>query len=312
VQTVADPLARTVAAAASPDRFIGSVLHGTYQIEAHLGAGGMGMVFRARHLRTGRLYALKTLLPDARFLPDARARFEREATAASAIGHPNIIGVHDFNETPDGTHYIVMDLLEGETLEQRLSRVGSLAWPDAQKTFLELGAGLAAAHERGLLHRDVKPANVFLARSGGVERAVLLDFGLVKPIEEAAASRITATGAAVGTPLYMSPEQARGEAIDARSDLYALGAVLFEMVSGAPPFLDRTLASVYARLLKEDAPPASSVSDRPIPKELDPVLARALSKARDARFSSVRELLGAVAAIDADAAPGTERMPRAM
>jgi tRNA A-37 threonylcarbamoyl transferase component Bud32 len=312
VQTVADPLARTVASAASPDRFIGTVLHGTYQIEAPLGAGGMGMVFRARHLRTGRLYAIKTLLPDARFLPDARARFEREATAASAIGHPNIIGVHDFNETPDGTHYIVMDLLEGETLEQRLSRVGSLGWPDAQKICLELGGGLAAAHERGLLHRDVKPANVFLAKSGGVERAVLLDFGLVKPIEEAAVSRITATGAAVGTPLYMSPEQARGEAIDARSDLYALGAVAFEMVTGAPPFLDRTLASVYARLLKEDAPPASSVSDRPIPKELDAALGRALSKSRDARYPSVRDFLNALSAIDADAVPGTERMPRAM
>jgi tRNA A-37 threonylcarbamoyl transferase component Bud32 len=310
VQTVADPLARTVGSAASGERFVGTVLHGTYRIEAQLGAGGMGMVFRARHLRTGRLYAIKTLLPDARFLPDARARFEREATAASAIGHPNIIGVHDFNETPDGTHYIVMDLLEGETLEQRLSRVGSLSWPDAQRVILEVGAGLAAAHERGLLHRDVKPANVFLARAGEVERAVLVDFGLVKPIEEAPVARITATGAAVGTPLYMSPEQARGEPIDARSDLYALGAVLFEMVTGAPPFLDRTLANVYARLLKEDAPPASSVADRAIPKELDAALARVLAKSRDARFSTVRELLGVLQSIEAEAAPKTARMPR--
>src|SRR5512140_1766215 len=155
-----------------------------------------------------------------------------------------------------------MDLLAGEALEHGLARGGRLPWAGAQGVVLELGAGLAAAHDHGLLHRDVKPANVFLARAGGGERAVLLDFGLVKPVEDAAISRITVTGAAVGTPLYMSPEQARGEAVDARSDVYGLAAVLFEMVTGAPPFLDRTLASVYARLLTTAAPAASSVTDQ--------------------------------------------------
>ena len=296
-----DPLARTIASTPPPDRFVGAVLHDTYRIEGHVGAGGMGMVFRARHLRTGRSYAVKTLLPDSRLLPDAIRRFEREATAASALGHPNIIAVHDFNVTADGAYYLVMDLLDGETLEQRVSRIGSMPWPDAQRLVLELGAGLAAAHANGLLHRDVKPANIFLARAGGTERAVLLDFGLVKPIAEAAISRITTTGAAVGTPLYMSPEQARGEAVDARSDLYALAAVLFELVTGAPPFLDHTLASVYAKLLTSEAPLASAVTRAPIPPGLDAVLARALMKSRDDRYANVPTFLAALAAVNGTA-----------
>jgi hypothetical protein len=294
--------------APSGDAWIGAVLHDTYRVEGRVGAGGMGMVFRARHLRTGRSYAVKTLSPDARMLPDALKRFEREATAASALGHPNIIGVHDFNVTPDGTAYLVMDLLEGETLEQRLSRVGSLPWHEARRLVLELGSALAAAHEHGLLHRDVKPANVLLARSGGTERPVLLDFGLVKPIEDVATSRITALGEVVGTPLYMSPEQARGEVVDARSDLYALAAVLFELVTGAPPFLDRTLATVYAQLLTAAAPTASSVADRPLPPELDAVLARALAKSRDERWPSVRAFLAALEAIAYEEPPKTQRL----
>ncbi len=280
-----------------PPNLVGTTLHGTYRIEGLVGSGGMGTVYRARHLRTGRVYALKTMLPESRLDPDARGRFEREATAASALGHPNIIGVHDFNETEDGTYYLVMDLLEGETLEQRLSRVGSLTWPEAQKIIVELGEGLVAAHERGLLHRDVKPANVFLARAGAAEHAVLLDFGLVRPIEQAAASRITRTGAALGTPLYMSPEQARGEPVDARSDLYSLAAVLFELVTGAPPFLDLTLANVYAQLLTKDPPAASSVADKPVPPAVDRLLATALAKVPERRFPGVKTFLDAVQSI---------------
>ncbi|MBL8610447.1 MAG: serine/threonine protein kinase [Myxococcales bacterium] len=305
--TIPNPMANTVVARPTPDAWIGAVLHGTYQVEARLGAGGMGLVFRGRHLRTGRPYAIKTLLPDARMHPDALRRFEREATAASALGHPNIVGVHDFNVTPDGTAYLVMDLLEGETLEQRLARVGSLEWGDARRLVLELGSALAAAHEHGLLHRDLKPANVLMARaSGGGERPVLLDFGLVKPLEDAVTSRITALGEVVGTPLYMSPEQARGEVVDARSDLYALAAMAFEMVTGAPPFLDRTLASVYAQLLTTAAPAASSVAGRPLPPAVDAVLARALAKSREERYPDVRSFLAAVEAIPA-VAPGLAR-----
>ena len=293
-----------------PTKWVGAVVGGTYAIERVLGSGGMGIVLGARHVRTGRRYALKTLLPDARMSEEALRRFEREATAASAIGHPNIIAVHDYNVTDSGVHYIVLDLLEDETLEGRLSRLGSLAWHDAQKIAMEIGSALGSAHERGLLHRDLKPQNVFLAREAdGREHAVLLDFGLVKSMDEAVASRITVTGAVVGTPLYMSPEQARGESIDVRSDVYALGAVVFEMVTGAPPFIDRTLASVYARLLTTPPPNASSVANKPLPPALDATLAKALAKSPTDRFPSVASFTSALAEI-ADTAPDTVPLPR--
>jgi serine/threonine-protein kinase len=273
----------------------GEVLNGTYRVEAVLGAGGMGVVYAALHLRTGRRYAVKTLLPDALLSPDAIRRFEREATAASALGHPGIVGVHDYNETPGGVHYLVMDLLEGETLEQRLAQAGCLPWPEARRVAVEVGAALTAAHDRGLLHRDLKPANIFLARANAApERAVLLDFGLAKPLSDAGASRITTSGAAVGTPLYMSPEQARGEPLDVRADVYGLGAVLYEMITGAPPFLDKTLAGVYARLLTESAPAATAAARHPCPPEVDDLLACALAKTPRERFASVRDMVAAI------------------
>ncbi len=281
---------------ASAQALVGAVLNGTYEIERHLGSGGMGAVYAAKHLRTGRHYAIKTLLPDAQFSPDAIRRFEREATAASALGHPGIVAVHDFHSTEGGLYYLVMDLLEGETLDQRLERSGSLPWPEARRIALEAGEALAAAHAKGLLHRDLKPANLFLARVPGEprERVVLLDFGLAKPIESAAVSKLTSTGAAVGTPLYMAPEQARGEPVDVRCDVYGLGAVLYEMLTGAPPFFDRTLAAVYARLLTESAPSAVRAATHPVPPVVDDLLACALAKTPAERFETVRAFLGAL------------------
>jgi len=292
---------------ASADAWIGHVLNGTYRIEGHLGSGGMGAVYSARHERTGRRYAVKTLLPDAQFSPDAIRRFEREATAASALGHPGIVAVHDFHATEAGLFYLVMDLLEGETLDQRLTRVGSLAWADA-RVALEAGAALAAAHDAGLLHRDLKPANIFLASNpGGAERVVLLDFGLAKPISDAAVSKLTSTGAAVGTPLYMAPEQARGEAVDVRCDVYGLGAVLYEMLTGTPPFFDRTLAAVYARLLTESAPSAVRAAVHPVPAVVDDLLGCALAKTPGERFETVRAFLGAIANVGAGAGESVQK-----
>jgi serine/threonine-protein kinase len=216
------------------------------------------------------------------------------------LGHPNIVAVHDFDKTEEGTPFLVMDLLEGETLARRLDRQGSLPWEAAQTIALEVGSGLATAHDHGLLHRDVKPANIFLAEatSSGGQRAVLVDFGLVRPVDPNA-SRITATGVPVGTPLYMSPEQARGELVDVRSDLYGLAAVVYEMVTGAPPFFDRTLAEVYARLLNDPAPLASSVAPEACPPGLDEVLARALAKRPSDRFAEARAFLEAISRIRA-------------
>jgi tRNA A-37 threonylcarbamoyl transferase component Bud32 len=286
----------------------GTLLNDTYRIDSPLGAGGMGEVFVATHTRTGRKYALKTLHADTRLSADAIKRFEREALAASALGHPNIVAVHDFNHEGE-LYYLVMDLLVGETLETRLGRVGSLPFTDAQKLALEIGSALATAHDAGLLHRDIKPANVLLtAATGSPERAVLLDFGLVKTLGDGAVSRITATGAAVGTPMYMSPEQARGEPLAATSDVYSLGALVYEMVTGAPPFLDRTLAEMYARLLTETATRASKVATRPLPHALDAVLDRALAKDPKDRYPSARAFMAALAEVSDEAAPSTLRI----
>jgi len=281
---------------------LGLVLAGTWSIEGFLGAGGMGHVYDVRHVRTGRRYALKTMLPDARVSLDALKRFEREARAASALGHPGIVAVHDFDRHAfehGSLDFLVMDRLEGETLEDRLRKRGSLEWAEASTIAREIASALAAAHDAGLLHRDVKPANVFLARDARGERAVLLDFGLAKPIDDALASRITATGAAVGTPLYMSPEQARGDALDVRTDVYGLAATLYEMVTGAPPFLEPTVARAYHRLLSEPALPASQLAPRPLPAELDVLLGAALAKDPDARPSDARAFAAALGAVAA-------------
>jgi serine/threonine-protein kinase len=294
------------AALEKPEQWVGQLLRGTYRIEAIVGRGGMGLVYAARHERTGRRYAVKTLLPGSPIGPDALRRFEREAAAASALGHPNIVAVHDFDRTPGGTFFMVMDYVDGETLEQRIARVGSVPWSEAKRIALDLASALAAAHAHGLLHRDVKPANVILAR-GTPERAMLVDFGLVKPVEEAATSRVTRTGAAVGTPMYMSPEQARGEEIDVRSDVYALAATVFELVTGAPPFFDRTLAGVYAKLLTTRAPRASTVGGGGVPPELDAVLDRALAKHPGDRYATMAEFARALEAVE-DHAPRTLRM----
>jgi serine/threonine-protein kinase len=280
---------------ASAAALVGRVLNGTYRLDGLLGSGGMGAVYRATHLRTSRPYAIKTLLPDARVSPEAIKRFEREAMAASALGHAGIIAVHDFDETEDGLHFLVTDLLAGETLQARIEREGTLEWRDALRIALEVASALDAAHRHGILHRDIKPANIFLTTlPGAPERAVLLDFGIAKPVD-VHATRITASGTAIGTPMYMSPEQARGEPIDARTDVYSLGAVVFEMVTGMPPFSDPTLAGVYARLLTEDAPLASALTPRSLPGPLDAILSRALAKNAADRFSSASELAHALA-----------------
>jgi len=276
-----------------PAQLVGRLIRNTYQVEALLGSGGMGAVFRVRHMRTGRRYALKMLLGDATV--ESFKRFEREATAASSLGHPGIIAVHDFDRSEEGIPFLVMDLLEGETLAARLERRGQLLWSDVRRISLEAGDALAVAHEAGLLHRDVKPANLFIASgSSSGERVVLLDFGLVKPLDPNA-SKVTVSGASIGTPLYMAPEQARGESVDVRTDVYGLGAVVFEMVTGAPPFLDTNMAAVYARLLSQDAPPPSTIAPRSCPPGLDAITARALAKNPAARYPSMRAMLSDVA-----------------
>ena len=265
---------------------------GPYEVLAKLGEGGMGVVYRAEDTRLGRAVALK-LLPDAISRdPVAIERFQREARAAAALNHPNICTIYDIGQDGD-RHYLTMELLDGQTLRERLE-----AGPFELAALLEIGAALAdaldAAHHTGIVHRDIKPANVFLTTRG---QPKLLDFGLAK-IRNAAAStysamptvdlgpaHLTSPGTVLGTVAYMSPEQARGQQLDARTDLFSLGVVLYEMSTGALPFPGDSSAVIFEAILNR--PPAQL--DRLHP-ELSPVTAKALEKDRFVRYQSAADL----------------------
>ena len=274
----------------------GSLLDGRYEIVRRLGAGGMGVVYEARHVRLGQSVAIKAIRGDVPLTGAELTRFEREARAATRIGHAGIAAVHDFDVTSEGLHYLVMDLLVGESLEARLARVGRLPWPEARGVALEIADALDAAHRAGVLHRDVKPSNVFLsAREGAAERAMLVDFGLAKPITSERGASVTRTGAIVGTAHYMAPEQARGEEVDARTDVYGLGATLYEMVAGVPPFLGASPFAVMAMLLEEAPVPPSALAAG-VPPAVDALVLRALAKAPADRWRDVPTMRAAIEA----------------
>ena len=262
---------------------------GPYEVLAPLGAGGMGEVYRARDTRLGREVAVKVLSPRLRDSPEALARFEQEARAVASLSHPNILALHDFGQA-DGVMYAVTELLEGETLRQRLARE-ALAAHKVIEVGIGMAEGLAAAHAKGVVHRDLKPENIFLTTDGRVK---ILDFGLARLGEPVPASSETSAptsapsateaGTVLGTVGYMSPEQIKGHAADARSDIFAFGCVLYEMVAGRRAFAARTAAEASAAILR-DAPelPAS-------PAPLHRIIRRCLEKSPDERFQSARDL----------------------
>jgi len=239
---------------------------GPYEILAPLGAGGMGEVYRARDARLGRDVAIK-VLPEALARDIERLRrFETEARAVAALSHPNILSIHDIG-THEGAPYLVSECLEGQSLRQELSG-GALPLRRAVEYGTEIAQGLAAAHDKGIIHRDLKPENIFVTRDGRVK---ILDFGLAKLAAPEATSGEGATleavptsaGAVLGTVGYMSPEQVRGEPADARSDIFALGTILYEMLSGQRAFRRDTSAETMTAILKEE-PPEVSASGKPI------------------------------------------------
>jgi len=268
---------------------------GPYEILALLGRGGMAEVYLARDPRLGRKVALK-LLP-AEFTRDAdrAGRFRREARAASALNHPNIITIHEIGHDA-GTHFIVTEFVEGQTLRQLMS-AGRVAVPTAVSIAAQVAQALVAAHRAGIVHRDIKPENV-MARPDGVVK--VLDFGLAKPTERVPAgvhSQVvtltemrTDPGKLMGTVSYMSPEQALGERVDERTDLFSLGIMLYELTAGRQPFSGATTSEVIASTLNSDPPPLSGDA-REIPAELQWILRKALRKAPDERYQSAEELL---------------------
>ncbi|MFK7985373.1 MAG: protein kinase, partial [Sandaracinaceae bacterium] len=280
----------------------------TYRLTSTLGRGGMGAVFAADHLRTGRSLAVKVLLPEMALRTDSLVRFRREAMAVSALGHANIVAVHDFAES-DGLASLVMDRLEGEDLACRIGR-GAMSVEACVPLVRGICAGLHAAHTAGLLHRDLKPANVFLAsQPGAEERAVLLDFGLVKSFSDGDVGRdLTLSGVVMGTPAHMSPEQAAGQPLDRRSDLYSLASIVYEMLTERPPLSAPTMPALFAKLLTDTPPPLSA--HRPSLAAFDALFVRGLSKRAEDRFPSANAFLAAFeGAASQPPGPATRSVP---
>jgi len=276
---------------------------GPYEIQSSLGAGGMGEVYRAKDTRLGREVALK-ILPESFVREIERLRrFEQEARAVAALNHPNILAIHDIGQH-EGSPFLVSELLEGETLRAALDR-GALTQRKAIEYGVQITHGLAAAHEKGIIHRDLKPENIFITKDGRIK---ILDFGLAKlaqtagaePDEMTLTSEHTAAGVVMGTASYMAPEQVRGEAADPRSDIFAFGAVLHEMLSGTRAFRRDTTAETMTAVLKDDPPDLSTRSSdptRPVSPALERIVRRCLEKSPEQRFQSARDLSFALSAL---------------
>ena len=266
---------------------------GPYEILGVLGGGGMARVFRAWDGRLHREVAVKVIDEDFE-MPGIGERFLREARAASGLNHPNICTIFDIGEQ-NGAPYLVMELLEGESLRERIDQ-NTLTVDDMLRHGAEVSDALAAAHARGIVHRDIKPANIFLVKKpNGTAQAKVLDFGLAKVEryggEELDFSRgLTSMGATVGTVSYMSPEQARGEDLDARSDLFSLGIVMYEMATGQLPFRGNTSALVFVQLLGQMAPEPIRKLNGEIPADLEAVIMKLLARNARARYQSAAEL----------------------
>src|SRR5437870_1379510 len=266
---------------------------GPYEVLAPLGAGGMGEVYRAKDTRLGRDVAIKILPKDMSADPERKQRFQREAKTISSLNHPNICTLHDIG-SQDGLDYLVMECVEGETLAKRLEK-GPLPLEEVLKYGVQIASALDMAHRNGVVHRDVKPGNVMLTRTG----AKVLDFGLAKPAAlvltgatlSAATPRtpMTEEGTIVGTFQYMSPEQVEGKELDGRSDIFSLGAVLYEMVTGQRAFEGKSHLNVASAILEKEPSPITATKPT-IPLGLDHVIRKCLSKAPDDRWQSARDL----------------------
>ena len=267
-----------------------------YRVTAELGAGGMGIVYRAEDLRLGRQAAIKFLPDAAADHPQALQRFYREARAASALNHRHICTIYEVDEH-DGRPFIVMEALEGETLQKRLVTT-RFSLESLVDVMVQVAEGLGAAHAKGIVHRDIKPSNIFLTDSGDVK---ILDFGLAKlgavdtaadssgPTTTSPGGLLTGEGETLGTIAFMSPEQVRGDELDARSDIFSCGVVMYEMATGTLPFHGPTAGLVFDGILNR-RPPAASTLNAAMPAELDRVLDKALEKDRELRYQSARDL----------------------
>ncbi len=268
---------------ASSGSFVGRVIDGKYRIEAPLGKGGMGSVYRARRLLIGDQVALKILQPDWVSDPEMLERFRREAQTAARLKHPNVVTIHDFGRTADGQVYLVMELVEGRNLREVMRGREPLDADFIAEVLEQIGAALDESHRHGIVHRDLKPENILLTEGATDWRVKLLDFGIAhwRDLKPGAAT-LTQTGAVLGTPRYMSPEQCLGQEIDGRSDVYALGIMLFEMLTGVAPFNSPMPSVLIAQHLYNE-PPSLRALNPDIAPAIEQIVLQALSKQREAR-----------------------------
>jgi serine/threonine-protein kinase len=275
---------------------------GNYVLEKELGSGGMGQVFKARHALIRRPTALKVMKVSSAEEQASLIRFEREVQLSASLTHPNTITIFDFGRTADSKFYYAMEYLDGLDLQKVVERYGPLAPERTVYVLLQVCGALGEAHSRGIIHRDIKPPNIFLTQRGGLYDFVkVLDFGLAKQMEGEGAEDLTKTGMAVGTPRYISPEMVKGTvSVDGRSDLYSLGAVAYWMLAGRPPFDADSSVELLIEHLQVPPIPVSQVSELTIPDGLEAVVMRCLEKRPEDRFQSAQELTHALRRLQFD------------
>jgi serine/threonine-protein kinase len=279
---------------------IGSIVADRYHIEKKLGEGGMGAVYLAEHVKMGRRSAIKVMTQSMASDPEAIARFNREAANAARINHPNVCAIYDFGETEDGTIYLAMEFIEGESLSDTLRREGAIDLDRAAEILRQAGEALQAAHDLGIVHRDLKPDNIMVAKGrDGADVVKVVDFGIAKAMTGEEGQKVTRTGLVVGTPEYMSPEQLSGDVLNGRSDIYSLALVFFRMVTGALPFQAESSQETMIKRLTDDPLKLSEVApDAGWPPRLQGVMDRALERMPADRYESAalfaRDTLDAV------------------
>jgi serine/threonine-protein kinase len=297
--------------------YIGQTLNNRFKIESKIGEGGFGAVYRGVQLATGRKVALKLLHPEMTKDENLVARFRREGMVLCNLRDAHTITTYDFDQTPDGTLYIAMELLEGKSLHQIFHEQAPLEWKRMFKILTEMCSSLAEAHSQGIVHRDLKPENVYLeSRPGNPEFVKILDFGIAKVMRgdsiDPQSPQLTATGQTLGTLEYMSPEQLMGKALDGRSDVYALGVVAYEMITGRLPFPDAKgpAGLITAQLKQTPQPPSVANPKANLPQAVDRVILKALEKDKNNRYPDVTAMAGALQEVLDQARDGSNPMAR--
>jgi eukaryotic-like serine/threonine-protein kinase len=289
----------------APDPLIGRVINDRFKISALIARGGMGKVYRAEQAPLGRVCALKVLNPSyaGEQDPEFHKRFFLEASIASKLTHPNTVTIFDYGRTEDDVYYMAMEYLEGQTLHRAIREAGHFPEERVAHIARQICRALREAHSLGVIHRDLKPANIFLVEHGDETDFVkILDFGLVKNVSDTKTEDLTQTGLFMGSPKYMAPEQIRGDRVDARTDIYALGIIMYEMIAGKVPFDRPNSVNILMAHVNEDAPPLRQMNpNTQVSLAFEELIARCMSKSPDQRFSSMDEVLAALKRLSAGA-----------